>query len=247
MYILLLDGDVPEMFSASWTGRTLPSNSIGPHSYRPAWNRWNRPASRCLEHVLHRQRQVEHSSLVESGFGKLDKLRHLPHQYALILLRRCIQLGTRHLQRTLNTHDVRDAWERLDSRLEKEMKRTIASGDKAEPKQRRCTTSQHVWAGRVCYPTRTVRPWQGRQQQKKLILRLTTSLDRRRTGGKGGNRTAGSEEPREMMPGNVGKTAGAAGENGQQGAQAPDRNGIHHRTQVAICHTLWPVTSFIRL
>jgi hypothetical protein len=70
------------------------------------------------------------SGKIDSVIGKLDKLRHLPHQHALVLLRQCIQQDIRHLQRTLKTDDIMDAWEKLDARMEMEVKRMTAGGDK---------------------------------------------------------------------------------------------------------------------
>lgn len=65
--------------------------------------------------------------------NKLDELRHLPHQHALILLRQCIQQDVRHLQRTLQTDDIADAWNGLDKRLENEVRRMAAGGEKEGP------------------------------------------------------------------------------------------------------------------
>jgi len=58
--------------------------------------------------------------------SKLDQLRHLPHQHALILLRQCIQQDVRHLQRTLKTDDLPGCWAALDNRLSTEVKRLAA-------------------------------------------------------------------------------------------------------------------------
>lgn len=63
-------------------------------------------------------------------FSKLDELRHLPHQHALILLRQCIQQDVRHLQRTLKTDDLPNCWAALDARLEKEVGRLTAGDGK---------------------------------------------------------------------------------------------------------------------
>jgi hypothetical protein len=70
---------------------------------------------------------------IDSVIGKLDELHHLPHQHALVLLRQCIQQDIRHLQRTLDTDNIQDVWTRLDDRLEKEIKRMTAGGDKDSP------------------------------------------------------------------------------------------------------------------
>jgi hypothetical protein len=62
--------------------------------------------------------------------AKLDELRHLPHQHALVLLRQCIQQDVRHLQRTLNTTDLPNCWDALDERLALEVKRLTEGGDR---------------------------------------------------------------------------------------------------------------------
>ena len=61
---------------------------------------------------------------------KLDQLRHLPHQHALALLRQCIQQDIRHLQRSLDTSDLPNCWNELDSRLAKEVHRLTEGGDR---------------------------------------------------------------------------------------------------------------------
>ena len=62
--------------------------------------------------------------------AKLDELRHLPHQHALVLLRQCIQQDVRHLQRTLHTTDLPNCWDALDERLTMEVKRLTEGGDR---------------------------------------------------------------------------------------------------------------------
>lgn len=68
-----------------------------------------------------------------STASKLDQLRHLPHQHALILVRQCIQQDVRHLQRTLKTDDLPDCWNALHSRLAMEIKRLSAGRPEASP------------------------------------------------------------------------------------------------------------------
>jgi hypothetical protein len=59
-------------------------------------------------------------------FAKLDELRHLPYQAALLLLKQCIQQDVRHLQRSLRTDDLPGCWKDLDDRLAKEVSRLTA-------------------------------------------------------------------------------------------------------------------------
>jgi len=66
---------------------------------------------------------------IDKVFAKLDQLRHLPHQHALILLRQCIQQDVRHLQRTLHSDDLVSEWQRLDQRLGDEVRRLGAEGN----------------------------------------------------------------------------------------------------------------------
>lgn len=54
---------------------------------------------------------------------KVGKLKDLPRQHALLLLRFCIQQNLRHLQRSLRFDDLVDLWERLDTMLWEEVKR----------------------------------------------------------------------------------------------------------------------------
>jgi len=68
-----------------------------------------------------------------STASKLDQLRHLPHQHALILVRQCVQQDVRHLQRTLKTDDLPGCWTALDGRLGKEIKRLSAGRPEASP------------------------------------------------------------------------------------------------------------------
>jgi hypothetical protein len=63
--------------------------------------------------------------------AKLDQLRHLPHQHAMILTKQCIQQDVRHLQRTLKTDDLPDCWTALDDRLATEIKRLSAGNPNA--------------------------------------------------------------------------------------------------------------------
>jgi len=66
---------------------------------------------------------------IDKVFAKLDQLRHLPHQHALILPRLCIQQDVRHLQRTLHSDDLVSEWQRLDQRLGDEVRRLGAEGN----------------------------------------------------------------------------------------------------------------------
>ncbi|EAL19765.1 hypothetical protein CNBG0580 [Cryptococcus deneoformans B-3501A] len=60
----------------------------------------------------------------DAGGGVREcKLKDLPHQHALLLLRFCIQQNLRHLQRSLRSDDLVDLWERLDTMLWEEVKR----------------------------------------------------------------------------------------------------------------------------
>jgi hypothetical protein len=66
--------------------------------------------------------------------AKLDELRHLPHQHALVLLRQCIQQDVRHLQRTLYTTDLPNCWDALDERLAMEVRRLTEGGNRLSDK-----------------------------------------------------------------------------------------------------------------
>jgi len=61
--------------------------------------------------------------------AQLDHLHNLPHQHALQLLLRCYQQDLRHLQRSLATEDLPNAWKRLDDRLYTEIKRLRGAED----------------------------------------------------------------------------------------------------------------------
>jgi hypothetical protein len=76
-------------------------------------------------------RQSFLDSKVAVVHAKLDELRHLPHQHALLLLRQCIQQDVRHLQRTLKTDDLPNCWAALDGRLKDEAERLAAGEDKS--------------------------------------------------------------------------------------------------------------------
>ncbi|UOH80215.1 hypothetical protein LQV05_002864 [Cryptococcus neoformans] len=60
---------------------------------------------------------------IRREMAKVGKLKDLPHQHALLLLRFCIQQNLRHLQRSLRSDDLVDLWERLDTMLWEEVKR----------------------------------------------------------------------------------------------------------------------------
>ncbi|EAL19915.1 hypothetical protein CNBG0010 [Cryptococcus deneoformans B-3501A] len=60
---------------------------------------------------------------IRKEMAKVGKLKDLPHQHALLLLRFCIQQNLRHLQRSLRSDDLVDLWERLDTMLWEEVKR----------------------------------------------------------------------------------------------------------------------------
>ncbi|UOH84402.1 hypothetical protein LQV05_001202 [Cryptococcus neoformans] len=60
---------------------------------------------------------------IRREMAKVGKLKDLPHQHALLLLRFCIQQNLRHLQRSLRSDDLVDLWERLDRMLWEEVKR----------------------------------------------------------------------------------------------------------------------------
>ncbi len=57
------------------------------------------------------------TSQIDKLVSKLAGLADLPHQHALLLLRTCLQNDLRHLQRSLRTDDLAEAWERLDEAL----------------------------------------------------------------------------------------------------------------------------------
>lgn len=67
---------------------------------------------------------------IDLFIDKLDKLQHLSYRHVLVLLRQCIQQDIRHVQRTLETDDIADAWDRFDARLGKGVERMTARGDK---------------------------------------------------------------------------------------------------------------------
>ncbi|UOH85178.1 hypothetical protein LQV05_001997 [Cryptococcus neoformans] len=60
---------------------------------------------------------------IRKEMAKVGKLKDLPRQHALLLLRFCIQQNLRHLQRSLRSDDLVDLWERLDTMLWEEVKR----------------------------------------------------------------------------------------------------------------------------
>lgn len=54
---------------------------------------------------------------------KMDKLTPLPHQTALLFLRKCLSADLRHLQRSLKTDDIIEEWDALEAQLWEEVKR----------------------------------------------------------------------------------------------------------------------------
>ena len=48
---------------------------------------------------------------------KLIYLRSLPHQHALLVLRKCLKQNLQHPQRMLKKNDMSEAWDVLDARL----------------------------------------------------------------------------------------------------------------------------------
>ncbi|UOH81738.1 hypothetical protein LQV05_004418 [Cryptococcus neoformans] len=93
-------------------------------------------------------KQVTFTEMAENGFkmlgtmGKMEsearkiaRLKDLPSQHALLLLRLCIQQNLRHLQRSLRTDDLKTYWERMDQELWGEVQRMRTrqiEGSKAE-------------------------------------------------------------------------------------------------------------------
>ncbi|UOH81167.1 hypothetical protein LQV05_003833 [Cryptococcus neoformans] len=72
---------------------------------------------------------------MESEARKIARLKDLPSQHALLLLRLCIQQNLRHLQRSLRTDDLKTYWERMDQELWGEVQRMRTrqiEGSKAE-------------------------------------------------------------------------------------------------------------------
>ncbi|AAW43042.1 hypothetical protein CND00010 [Cryptococcus deneoformans JEC21] len=62
-------------------------------------------------------------SKMESEVKKIARLKDLPNQHALLLLRFCIQQNLRHLQRSLKSDDLKDYWEKMDQELWDEVQR----------------------------------------------------------------------------------------------------------------------------
>ncbi|ADV23184.1 Hypothetical protein CGB_F6630C [Cryptococcus gattii WM276] len=60
---------------------------------------------------------------VENEARKIARLKDLPHQHALLLLRFCVQQNLRHLQRSLKSDDLKDYWEKMDQELWNEVQR----------------------------------------------------------------------------------------------------------------------------
>lgn len=60
---------------------------------------------------------------MESEARKIARLKDLPSQHALLLLRFCIQQNLRHLQRSLRTDDLKEYWEKMDQELWDEVQR----------------------------------------------------------------------------------------------------------------------------
>lgn len=58
---------------------------------------------------------------IRKEVNKINKLKDLPHQHALLLLRFCIQQNLRHLQRSLRSDDLEDLWVKLDTLLWEEV------------------------------------------------------------------------------------------------------------------------------
>ena len=132
IYILSVDGnalkEVCNFFDQEDTTLKLNKTKCAQVSLDQVRQDGFRMLGTCVGPASARRDFLSHK--VDSVIAKLDQLPHLPHQHALVLLRQCIQQDIRHLQRTLKTDDIMDAWERLDSRLHKEIKRMTAGGDK---------------------------------------------------------------------------------------------------------------------
>ena len=141
IYILSVDGnalkEVYNFFDQEDTTLKLNKTKCAQVSLDQVRQDGFRMLGTCVGPASARRDFLSHK--VDSVIAKLDQLPHLPHQHALVLLRQCIQQDIRHLQRTLKTDDIMDAWERLDSRLHKEIKRMTAGMDQWNGP---CSTSQ---------------------------------------------------------------------------------------------------------
>ena len=125
IYILSTDGSAQEdaaIFFSSHTGvlalNTTKTTSITLEDVR----------SRGVEMLgtvvgSEEARRAFLQSKISIQAAKLDGLKSLPHQHALLLLRQCLQQDLRHLQRTLRTDDIMEEWDSLDEVLWAEVKR----------------------------------------------------------------------------------------------------------------------------
>ncbi|GFZ44347.1 hypothetical protein JCM24511_02069 [Saitozyma sp. JCM 24511] len=79
----------------------------------------------CIGPTAVRERFLEAQVAGEEAL--LAKLVDLPHQYALLVLRQCLQHNLRHLQRSLRSNDLGHLWERLDASLANSVRRIRAA------------------------------------------------------------------------------------------------------------------------
>ncbi|KAE8537530.1 hypothetical protein D1P53_006236 [Cryptococcus gattii VGV] len=78
------------------------------------------------QYIAQRTREARMEFLegrIRQEVNKINKLKDLPHQHALLLLRFCIQQNLRHLQRSLRSDDLEDLWAKLDTMLWEEVVR----------------------------------------------------------------------------------------------------------------------------
>jgi hypothetical protein len=125
IYILSLDANIFEKVHAFFDDRQ-PSIQLNmakskTTSLEDVRERGLELLGSCIGPTAVREKFLE--AKIEQEEATLHKLNDLPYQHALLVLRSCLQMNLRHLQRSLPSDDLTHQWQRLDRSLADSVRR----------------------------------------------------------------------------------------------------------------------------